>query len=307
MSRYRQGTSVPWIAAAVLLVAFVAIVVWATSGESEQASTPPVASRAPAPAPPPGEPETPPVAANRPSPKPRLTAAEAERRLRQATTAWRAFALELCEEQKWPSARALVFLEKATWNDRDLEKQHAHGIASIRTMLGVKADDPITLAEALGTEESLRAFFETNWSKVKVEWEPEPIEKERVLEDAWKPNRIRWGFPLDAPIDDLQRFKLVELRAAQEAWQMLVADYLQEQKLDDNAAQEKWLAVVGDGLHSEEAKMHAAFRVLLDMPEGTVKAVVEDFLRRVEDEKENLAKSLLDKMDAALQAAEKAG
>jgi hypothetical protein len=57
----------------------------------------------------------------------------------------------------------------------------------------------------------------------------------------------------------------------------------------------------------QEAKMHAAFRVLLEMPEGSVKQVVDEFTRRIEaGNREEFLKSLLDKLDAAMTAAESA-
>ncbi|MHC4137897.1 MAG: hypothetical protein ACYS0K_23390 [Planctomycetota bacterium] len=61
-------------------------------------------------------------------------------------------------------------------------------------------------------------------------------------------------------------------------------------------------------MRTQEAKMRAAFRVLLDMPEASVKEVVEEFVRRIQDRKaEEVAKSFQNKMDAAMKAAEKAG
>jgi len=317
MSYYKKASPVPWIAGAVLLAAFIGIVVYYSGDDQPDPNAPPFArgvappsTPVPASTPPPPPPEEryePPP----PPPKPKLSPAQAEKRLRAATLEWRAFTVRLCRTQRWKSDRAVAFLEKVTWNDRDLEKQHAHGLESLRTMLGVSTTDPVALAEALDDRGNLPTFFERNWSKVDVAYEAKPEKKETVLEDAWKPNRIRWGFPLDTPVDQLEGFKRVGLTVSLQAWGQIAGVYIQSLDILETEKQPKWRAVVGQGIQAQEAKMHAAFRVLLDKPDASVKEIVEEFSRRLQDTKtEELAKALLEnraKVDKALKAAEAAG
>jgi len=312
MSYYKKTSPVPWIAGAALLAAFIGMVVYYTGDDEQDPSVPPFASGRPALAyapepesvprePPPEEPYEPP-----PPPKPKLSPAQAEKRLRVATAEWRAFTVRLCRTQKWKSDRAVAFLEKVTWNDRDLEKQHAHGLASIGAMLGVQTTDPVALAEALAGSGTLPAFFDRNWSKVDVGAGAEP-EKEKVLEDKWKPNRIRWGFPLDTPIDELDGFKRVGLTVSLQAWRAFAGSFVQGLEILETEKGPKFRAAVGESIRAKEAKMHAAFRVLLDLPDASVREVVEQFLRKNEELKEEFAKSVVEKMDAAVKAAETAG
>ena len=113
MSRYGKKTSpVPWIAAGGLLIGFVVLVVVTTGKDEPQPAAPtnpPIVAEAPVAK----------EAAPPPAPEPGLTAAEADAYLRRATAEWREFTLELCREEKWPSRRAVAFLEKVTWNDRE--------------------------------------------------------------------------------------------------------------------------------------------------------------------------------------------
>jgi hypothetical protein len=311
MSYYKRTSPTPIIAAVVLLGAFIGIIVWATGEKEQEIPRPPVARRAPAPLPvPPVPQEEPPLEVPLdPPPKPQLSGAQAEKRLRTATREWRAFTVRLCQTKKWPSARAVAFLEKVTWSDRDLEKQHANGLESIRRMLGVETKEPVALAEALAEKGGLRTFFEQNWSRVDVEWEAAPERDVTVLEDAWKPNRIRWGFPLDTPVEKLQEFKLGSLRVALQAWPALAGGYVQSLEIDDDAKHTKWRAATGEGIRAQEAKLHAAFRVLFDMPKASVKEVVEEFVRQAQKEggAQQLAQTLAGKLDGAVTAAEKAG
>ena len=312
MSRYRQTSLLPWAVAAALLAAFVGIVVVYSGGEEQGSIAPPLASAKPKPAPVPDpdpSPQTPPPGeAREPPPPPQagLSPAQAEKRLRAATAEWRAFAVRLCRTQRWKPNRSVAFLEGVTWSDRDLEKQHAHGLASIRTMLGVEATDPVALAEALEEQGSLSAFFDRNWSKVDAAREGGP-EQETVLEDRWKPNRIRWGFPLDTPIEKLREFKRVGLTVSLRAWQAFAGQYIRDLEMDDTATESKWRAAVGEGVRAQEAKMHAALRVLLDLPEATLREVVEEFVLRIDGSKEEFPNAVLKKMEAAVKAAEGAG
>ena len=164
----------------------------------------------------------------------------------------------------------------------------------------------VAIAEALGERGRLATFFGRNWPKVAVAWEPKAKKKDNVLEDAWKPKRILWGFPLDTPIEKLQEFRAVDLTIALEGWRAVVSTIIEE--TDDYAAKEsKWRAAVGEG-QEREAKLHAGLRVLLDMPEATVKDVVEEFVRRSEESgEEAFARSVVARIDAAVKAAEKAG
>jgi len=307
MSRYRKSTPVPLIAAGVLLAGFVALVVWAKQGGKEQAPlpapTPTARGPEPAPAPPPVEA---PPAEEPPAAKPvvRLTPAEAKAWLKNATVTWRAFTLDLCQRQKWPDDRAVAFLEKVTWNDRDLEKQYAHGIASFRAMLGLEGDDPVALAEALAAQGDLRAWFAESWPKLEVDWKPE--EKVTVLEDRWKPNRIRWGFPLDTPVDLLEAFQQVSLQAMQ-VWQGLAGAYVGGLDIDETEKAARWRTATGEGLPAQEAKMRAALRVLVDKPKASYKEAVEAFFKLVAGKnQEELQKEMLDKLPAAFEAAQKA-
>lgn len=295
MSRYQKKSPVPWIVAAVLLLAFVGVVVFATRGDDETPPEPVREAAAPAPKPAPKEVAEP----SGPS------AEEVDRALRRATTAWRAFALALCEEQQWPSQKAVAFLEKVTWSDRDREKQHAHGLAALRRMAGVDAQDPAALAEALRGEVDLDAFFARNWSKLEVEWEPEP--EVTVLDDAWKEKRVQWGFPPDAPVDTLQGFKHFALAASLNGWRQLAGRTIQEMAIDDAAKVEKFVSALGDGPQQAEAKMHAALRVLLEMPDGSVKDVAEEFFRRSQADREKFEESMRARVDAAIRAAAEAG
>jgi hypothetical protein len=314
MSYYKKASPVPWIAGAVLLAAFIGMVVYYTGDNEQDPNAPPFARGMPAPAPAPVPQEPPPEEPYEPyepppPPKPKLSPAQAEKRLRAATAEWRTFAVRLCKTQKWKSDRAVAFLEKVTWNDRDLEKQHAHGLASIGTMLGVQTRDPVALAEALEGRGTLQTFFERNWSKVDVvagagAGAGAKPEKEKVLEDSWKPNRIRWGFPLDTPIDQLDGFKRVGLTTSLQAWRAIAGQFIQGLEILETEKMPKFKAAVGESIQEKEAKMHAAFRVILDMPDASVKEVVEQFLRKNEELKEEFAKSIVDKLAAAVQAAE---
>ncbi|MHC4223320.1 MAG: hypothetical protein ACYSUN_04965, partial [Planctomycetota bacterium] len=241
-----------------------------------------------------------------PPPKPQLTAAQAEKLLQKATKEWRAFAVQLCKKKKWSAQRAADFLKVVTWNDLDRAKQHANGLVSIGKMLGVPTQDPVALAEALDSKGRRDKFFEENWSKVEVAWEPGAERRETVLEDAWKPNRIRWGFPLDAPIAHLQEFKQVGLTNAQQAWHGLAGTYIRALEVDNDTKGTMYSSAIGQGIRTQEAKMHAGMRVLLDLPEASVKEVVEEFLSNAGNEgREEFIKSLASKMDAAIAAAQK--
>ena len=306
---YRKKTNpVPWIAAIVLLAAFVGLVLTFTGEDDAKTTAPPVAQnwRPSEPAPisyePPVEQS---YEAPKPPPKPELSAAQAEKNLRAATLEWRAFAVEHCRNQGWKTPRAVAFLEKTTWNDRDLEKQHANGLASIQTMLGMETTDPVALAKALDEKGERGTFFEQNWSKLDT---PEVADSQAVvaLDDRWKPNRIRWGFPLDTPIETLQEFKRVGLAMSLQLWQAMAGQHVQALEIEDEAKMPKFRAAVGEGIREKEAKMHAALRVLLEMPEASLREVVEELVRKSTELKEELAKSLVDKLDAAIQAAEKA-
>ena len=310
---HKKASPVPWIAGALLLAAFIGVVVhYSGDGEPEIAGPPlahgrpvpmPVAEPEPAPEPYPEERYEPP-----PPPKPEFSPAQARKLLREATKQWRAFTVRLCKTQRWKSDRAVAFLEKVTWNDRDLEKQHAHGLASFRTMLGVQSTDSVELAQALAGAGTLPAFFQRNWSKVDVGAAAAPEKKETVLEDSWKPNRIRWGFPLDTPVETLQQFKHVSLAASMQTWRALAGSFIQALDISETEKMPKFRAVMGDGVRTQEIKMRAAFQVLLNMPDASVKEVAEEFSRRAQDqEKEELAKSLGANIAAAVAAAEQAG
>jgi hypothetical protein len=313
MSYHKKASPLPWIAGVVLLAAFIGMIVHYTGDDEPEIAGPPlahgrpvpmpVAEPEPAPEPYPEERYEPP-----PPPKPEFSPAQARKLLREATKAWRAFTVRLCKTQRWKSDRAVAFLEKVTWNDRDLEKQHAHGLASFRTMLGVQSTDPVDLAEALAGAGSLPAFFQRNWSKVDVADEAAPKKKETVLEDSWKPNRIRWGFPLDTPVETLQEFKHVSLAASMRTWHGLAGGFVRALEISETEKMPKLRAIVGDGVRTQEIKMCAAFQVLLGMPDASVKEVAEEFSRRAQDQKkEELAKSLGENIVAAVEAAEKAG
>jgi hypothetical protein len=310
---HKKSSAVPWIAGAVLLAAFIGVVVhYSGDDEPEIAGPPlahgrpvpiPVAEPEPAPEPYPEERYEPP-----PPPKPEFSPAQARKLLREATKEWRAFTVRLCKTQRWKSDRAVAFLEKVTWNDRDLEKQHANGLASFRTMLGVQSTDSVELAQALAGAGTLPAFFQRNWSKVDVGAAAEHEKKETVLEDSWKPNRIRWGFPLDTPVETLQEFKHVSLAASMQTWRGLAGSFIQALDISETEKMPKFRAVMGDGVRTQEIKMRAAFQVLLNMPDASVKEVAEEFSRRAQDQKkEELVKSLGENIAAAVAAAEQAG
>ncbi|MHC4933206.1 MAG: hypothetical protein ACYTGV_13560 [Planctomycetota bacterium] len=304
MSYYKKSSPVPWIAAVVLVVAFIGIVVWTTREKKPELPPAPVAFEEPEPEPVPVPVRYEPVE-EPPPPKPQLSAAQAEKLLQRATKEWRAFAVQLCKRKKWSSQRAADFLKNVTWSDRDRAKQHAQDLASIGKMLGVQTQDPVALAEALDSKGRLDKFFEENWSKVEVEWKAEPARDETVLDDAWKPNRIRWGFPLDTPIAQLQEFKQVGLRAAQQTWHGLAGTYIQGLEVDNDAKGTMFAGAIGQGLRTQEAKMHAGLKVLLNMPEGSVKDVAEEVARQLAAEgREEFVKSLASKMDAAIEAAQ---
>lgn len=319
MSYYKKSSPVPWIAGAVLLAGFVAIVVHYSGDDAGDPNAPPFARGVPLPpAPtlvPEPEPEPPPVEEPYeppPPPKPTLSPAQAEQRLRAATKEWRAFTVRLTQRERWKSPRAVAFLQKVTWNDRDLEKQHAHGLEAIRTMLGVSTTDPVAIAEALEERGNLTTFFDRNWSKVDVGAAPEPDAKEAVLEDMWKPNRIRWGFPLDTPVENLQQFKHVSLALCQRLWEMLSGAYVQGLDILETEKRPKWLNAVGQGYRAQEAKLQAALRVLVDKPDGSLREVVEEFVTRIPEEskREEFIKSFLEnrpKLEKAVKAAEGAG
>jgi hypothetical protein len=315
---HKKASPVPWIAGAVLLAVFIGIVVhYSGDGEPEIVGPPmargrpvPVPESQPEPAyepPTPEEPYEPP-----PPPKPQLSAAQARKLLREATKEWRAFTVRLCRTQKWKSDRAVAFLEKVTWNDRDLEKQHSNGLASLRTMLDVKTTDPVALGEALAGAGSLSAFFERNWSKVDVgAVEAESEKKETVLEDMWKPNRIRWGFPLDTPIETLEAFKRAALPMSQQIWRAVAGSYIQSLDISETEKGPKFHSAFGQGVRTREAKLHAALRVLMDKPDASVREAVEELLRRAQETKpDEFAKSLGEnraKIAKAVKAAEAAG
>lgn len=297
MSRYRTSSRVPLIAGAVLLAVFVGLVIWATGNEEEGPAAPPVATN------PEPEPEAEPEP--EPAPPPRMSAKEADHLLHAATAKWRAFAVELCREQGWPEEKAVAFLEETTWNDRDKEKQHAHGLQSLARMTGVKADDPVALAEAIARHVPIENLFAESWKKLQVEWKPK--EKETVLDDRWKETRVRWGFPLDTPILDLQEFKRVRLDGALSAWQGMVISALQKQGVDQAHGSDAARAAIGMDPRTREVKMRAAFRVLFGMPDASVRQVVDELVKRSEEGKrEELVKSVAEKIDEAIAAAEKA-
>jgi len=304
MSYYKKSSPLPWIAAVVLVGAFIGIVVWTTREKEPELPPAPVGFEEPDPEPVPAPVRYEPVEETPPE-KPQLTAAQAEKLLQKATLEWRAFAVRLCKTKKWSSRRAADFLKNVTWSDRDRAKQHANGLVSIGKMLGVPTQDPVALAEALDSRGRLEKFFEENWSKVEVTWEAEPERNEVALDDAWKPNRIRWGFPLDTPIAQLQEFKQVGLTSARQAWHGLAGTYIQSLEIDDDAKGTMFAAALGQGIRTQEAKMHAGLRVLLDLPEGSVKEVVEEFLSQTAKEgREELIKSMAAKMDSAIAAAQ---
>ncbi|MCZ6787964.1 MAG: hypothetical protein O7E54_12460 [Planctomycetota bacterium] len=302
MSRYRKTSPVPFIAGGVMLAVFIGVVVW--SGDRKTAATPPVGAAKPALAPVPEE-EPPLDLVLEPPPEPVLTVAQAEKRLRGATKEWRAFALQLCKEQNWKSEHAVAFLRAVTWNDRDPEKQHAHGLASIWTMLGAGTKDPVALVTALEKKGSLTTFFEQNWSMVAVDWKPQS--KVTALEDAWKPNRIRWGFPLDTPVKDLQNFQNVDLRVTKDMWRSVVGTYIDGLNIDEDKKITRAQAAIGEGRQAQEKKLRAGFRVIFDMPNGTVKEVVEKLLALAEKQgREKFVKAMAERLDDAVKAAEKA-
>jgi hypothetical protein len=325
MTYYKKSSPVPWIAGIVLLAVFVAIVIHYSGDDQEQdPNMPPLARGGPAPAPipvpepepvpmppPVDEPYEPP-----PPPKPKLSAAEAEKRLRDATKEWRAFTVRLSQRERWKSAKAVAFLQKVTWNDRDLEKQHSNGLRSIGLMLGMPTTDTVALAEELTSRGSLTAFFEQNWSKVDVADEPSEEPKETVLEDAWKPNRIRWGFPLDTPVETLRQFKNSALAVTLRVWPQMAGIYVQSLEIDETEKAPKFAAAIGRGANvkTREAKMHAAFRILMDKPDGSVREVAEEFFNRIQGKKDKelqeYLQSLLEnrpKVAKAVKAAEAAG
>ncbi len=309
MSRYRKTSPVPFIAGGVMLAVFIGVVVWSGDRGQKTTATSPVAAAKPAVVPEPEERdiEVEPsrdVEVER-TPEPALTVAQAEKRLRGATKEWRAFALQLCKDKNWKSEHAVAFLRAVTWNDRDPEKQHAHGLASIWTMLGAGTKDPVALVTALEKKGSLTTFFEQNWSKVAVDWRPQS--KVTALEDAWKPNRIRWGFPLDTPVEDLQSFQRIGLRLAKDMWLSLVSTYVAELKIDDDEKTTRAMAAVGEELKTQERKMRAGFRVIFDMPKGTVKEVVEKLLVQAQKQgQEKFVKAMATRLQRAVKAAEKA-
>jgi hypothetical protein len=309
MSRYKKSSPVPIIAAVVLLGAFIGIVVAVTGGGEDEPEpvAPQYRYRPPAPVVLPPEPVavTPSIPVE--PPKIELSPAQAEVKLKHATAQWRAFALQLCKDQRWKTPKAVAFLEKVTWSDRDLAKQHAHGLAAIKTMLGMETDDTVAIAEELEGRGNLKAFFEKNWSKVDV---GEVAEEAEVvaLEDAWKPNRIRWGFPLDTPVETLQRFKMGGLRTATQVWASLVGAFVQAQQVDGATRQTLFLDSVGGSIKEREVKMHAAMRVLLEMPNASLRDVVQEFQKRVEAEgAQAAAQALAPKLEQAMEAARKAG
>jgi hypothetical protein len=308
---HKKSSPVPWIAALVLLGGFVGLVVYFTGDKEEPVDPfPPVVQEQWQP--PSYEPEPQPVAPDpvpiEPIPQPRvaMTPAKAEKRLKEATLEWRAYAVKLCKEKQWESPRAVAFLEKVTWNDRDLEKQHANGLASIRVMLGTDSMDAVTLAEALAEKGDLEDFFEANWSKLDSGVAAK-AKTEVVLDDMWKPNRIRWGFPLDTPIDKLQEFKHGRLALTQQAWNGLVVLYIQSLEVNDEAKMKLAQDAMGDGLRLREAKMRAGLRVLLKMPEASVKEVAEEFTSRFEGkedaEMQAFLQTLVGEMAPAVEAA----
>ena len=308
MSRTWKTGPVPFIAGGVMLAILIGLVAWSSVRGQKTAATPPVGPAKRAPEPVREEesqrdvPVTPPPAPAL-TPAPTLTVAQAEMRLRKATSQWRAFALQLCKS--WKSEHAVAFLRKVTWNDRDPQKQHTHGLASIRTMLGAGPGDPVALVTALEKKGRLTTFFEQNWSKVAVAWKPQV--KATVLEDAWKPNRIRWGFPLDAPVKDLQEFQSVGLRVTMDMWQAMVGSYINGLDVDDGKKMTRWQAAVGEDRQAREKKMRAGLRVILDMPKGTVKEVVEEILAKVQQQgQEKFVEAMAARLDDAVKAAEKA-
>ena len=308
MSRYRKTSPVPFIAGGVMLAVFIGVVVWSADRGHKTAATPPVAAAKPAVVPEPEERdiEVEPsrdVEVER-TPEPALTVAQAEKRLRGATKEWRAFALQLCKDKNWKSEHAVAFLRAVTWNDRDPEKQHAHGLASIRTMLGGGTEDPVALVTALEKKGSLTTFFEQNWSKVAVDWKPQA--KVTALEDRWKPNRIRWGFPLDTPVKDLQEFQYVGLRVTMDMWRSVVATHIDGLDVDEGKKITRAQAAIGEGLQAQEKKMRAGFRVIFDMPKGTVKEVVEELLAQAKQGQEKFVKAMAERLGGAVRAAEKA-
>jgi len=310
---HKKSSPLPWIAGVVLLAAFIGMIVHYTGDDEPEIAGPPLARGRPAPVPvaePEPAPEPYPEESYEPPPppKPKFSPAQARKVLRAATKEWRAFTVRLCKTQRWKSDRAVAFLKKVTWNDQDLEKQHAHGLASLRTMLGVESIDSVVLAQALAGAGSLPAFFQRNWSKVDVAAEAAPKKKETVLEDSWKPNRIRWGFPLDTPVETLQEFKHVSLEGSMRGWHALAGGFIRALDISETEKTPKLRAVLGDGVRTREAKMRAAFQVLLDMPDASVKEVAEEFARQLQEQKKDgLAKSLAENMAAAVEAAEKAG
>lgn len=312
---HKKSSPLPWIAGVVLLAAFIGIVVHYTGDDEPEIAGPPMGYGRSAPVPEP-EPyaEPPPeerIAEPPPPPKPQLSRAEAEKRLRDATKEWRAFTVRLCKTQRWKSAKAVAFLQKVTWNDRDLEKQHEHGLESIRTMLGLNTTDPVALAEALAGAGTLPMFFERNWSKVDVAAGAAPERTETVLEDMWKPNRIRWGFPLDTPIETLEEFKRVGLNVSMQVWHGVAGLYIQSLEISETEKGPKYEAAVGQSVQAREEKLRAAMRVLMDKPDASLKDIVEDLVGRLEEKKsEELAKQLFEnqeKVARALKAAEAAG
>ncbi|MHC4972334.1 MAG: hypothetical protein ACYTG3_08375 [Planctomycetota bacterium] len=306
---HKKSSPVPWIAGVVLLAAFIGIVVHYSGSDEPEIAGPPLAHGRTGPAPTPEpepyrdpspeEPYEPP-----PPPKPKLSTAQARKMLREATKEWRAFTVRLCKTQRWKSDRAVAFLEKVTWNDRDLDKQHSNGLASLRKMLGVSSTDPVVLAEALAGAGSLPAFFERNWSKVDVGPEETAAEKkETVLEDNWKSNRIRWGFPLDTPVDALEAFKRAALPTSQRIWHGVAATYIQSLDISETEKGPKLQAALGQGFRTREAKLRAGLQVLLDRPDASLREVVEELLRRVQETKrEEFIKSLSENREKTAKA-----
>ncbi len=317
---HKRASIVPWIAGVILLAAFIGIVVHYSGDDEPEIAGPPLGYGGPAPAtqpqpepyaepPPAEEPYEPP-----PPPKPQLSRAESEKLLRSATKEWRAFTVRLCKTQRWKSDKAVAFLQKVTWNDRDLDKQHEHGLESFRIMLGLNTTDPVALAEALAGAGTLPVFFERNWSKLDVAAGAVPEKTETVLEDMWKPNRIRWGFPLDTPVTTLEEFKRTGLVTCQRVWHAVAGTYVQGLDISETEKGPKLRSAVGDGVLAREEKLKAAFRVLMDRPDASLKEVVEEFMRRVPSlEREKLQEvitSLVEnrpKVAKALEAAEAAG
>ena len=309
---HKKASPVPWIAAVVLLGGFIGLVVYFTGDKEEpvdkfppvvQENWPPPSSYEPEPQA--VEPDPIPVEPV-PQPKVAMSPAKAEKRLREATLEWRAYAVKLCKDKQWKSPRAVAFLEKVTWNDRDPEKQHANGLASIRIMLGTDSMDAVTLAEALAEKGDLEEFFDSNWSKLDSGVATAKT-TEVVLDDMWKPNRIRWGFPLDTPIETLQEFKHGALAMSQQTWGALVVLYVRSLEIADEAKMTMVQDAMGTGIRLQEIKMRAGLRKLLKLPDASVKEVAEEFTSRFvgkeESEMQAFLQTLIGDMAPAIEAA----